>query len=358
MPRKKTVTLQMLADELGLSLHTVSKALRGKPGMSEETRRAVSAAARKLGYRTKEQEHSLQVEHIPLHPHRLYRFKLVFYAQTGSFRMNQMLLEGLQEKLAEYGHTIDMVMLPTAFDNGKTFEAWVDSNNLAYADGLFISPLIRPAVEEQLLELPFPRILLNFPPPDAEVDSVVWDVGAAVRQSVRHLLASGHRDILYVGNIHGVRGFRLRWQSFVETMREAGLEADPEQHMTTPLGGKGSWIDHVQSKLASTRATAILNGVHLQMAWIYHACSLLGKQIPRDLSLVSLQHEADDYVPQLSRPLLCIREAGMRGAERMLWRLANPSQPYEHILLQGTFFKGETVQPLKKQAAYSLPAQP
>lgn len=78
----------------------------------------------------------------------------------------------------------------------------------------------------------------------------------------------------------------------------------------------------------------------------YRACSLLGKRIPDDYSLISLQHEADEFFPQLSRPVLSIRETGIRGAERMLWRLANPSFPYEHTMLQGTFFDGETVKPL------------
>lgn len=38
MARKKSIILQHIADELGLTIQTVSKALRGHPGMSEETR--------------------------------------------------------------------------------------------------------------------------------------------------------------------------------------------------------------------------------------------------------------------------------------------------------------------------------
>jgi LacI family transcriptional regulator len=38
-----------------------------------------------------------------------------------------------------------------------------------------------------------------------------------------------------------------------------------------------------------------------------------------------------------------IRESGIRAAERMLWRMANPHLPYEHTLLQGGFYEGSTV---------------
>lgn len=44
------VTLQFIADQLGVSKFAVSRALTGKPGVSEETRRAVIAAAQKFGY--------------------------------------------------------------------------------------------------------------------------------------------------------------------------------------------------------------------------------------------------------------------------------------------------------------------
>lgn len=67
MPIKKKITLKQLADELGLTVHTVSKALRGLPGMSEHTRNEVRLLADKLGYHTKEQERSQLFENTPLY---------------------------------------------------------------------------------------------------------------------------------------------------------------------------------------------------------------------------------------------------------------------------------------------------
>lgn len=347
MNRKK-ITLQMIADELQLSLHTVSKALRGLPGMSEETRHAVAVAARRLGYRTKAQQHSLHVDHIPLYPSSKRRFKLIVSSSASASRINQLLLQGVQEKLTEYGHIGEMVMLPPDLNSRRAVELWAEQHDLAFADGLFLLPMIKPQVEQMLLRLPLPRILFNFPPSDAsEVDCVIWDIEAAVRKSVRHLLDNGHRRIVYIGNTSGYRGFRLRWKAFSDTMKEAGLPVSPEQHITTGFSGKGSWLRNVRNHLAASDATAILNGVHQHTAWIYHVCGLIGKSIPRDLSLVSIQHEEDDFVSQLSRPVLPICETGMRGAERMLWRLANPSHAYEHIFVQGAFVSGNTVRHIR-----------
>lgn len=45
------VTLDMIATQLGVSKFSVSRALSGKPGVSEKTRRSIIAAAEQLGYR-------------------------------------------------------------------------------------------------------------------------------------------------------------------------------------------------------------------------------------------------------------------------------------------------------------------
>src|SRR5690606_18514804 len=47
----KRVTMDDIARHLGISKYSVSRALAGKPGVSEETRRRVLTAARDLGYR-------------------------------------------------------------------------------------------------------------------------------------------------------------------------------------------------------------------------------------------------------------------------------------------------------------------
>jgi LacI family transcriptional regulator len=345
MSRKKSVTLHDLSASLGLSAHTVSKSLRGLPGMSEETRAAVIKAAKQLGYRTKEQERSLAVERIPVFPNIQRRFKLIVTRHTSGEGLTfiHLIMNGLQETLSEYGHSLETVSIPRSFDRGETFDSWAEKNSLFFADGIFIPPLLGADHEQRLLDLPVPRILLNFPPSAAKVDSVIWDVGTAIRQSVACFLANGHRRILFIGNTRTHRGFRLRWLSFIEAMAEAGIDTDPALHVTGTFPSKEEWIAQVSSLLQSTGATAILCAVNYDLAWVYHACSTNGKRIPHDYSLISLENMQNEFLPKLTRPLLPIRETGARGAERMLWRLANPHAPFEHTMLQGNFYEGNTV---------------
>jgi len=342
MVNKKAVTLEDIAERMGLSVQTVSKALRGKTGMSEETRQAIAATARELGYRTKGQRHSMVVERMPLIAGERRRFSYLMTGDSSFSRLNQLILQGAQERLSEFDHTVGIAIAPSRFADAAACEQWAEQQNLAYTDGLLLSPSIPPVMEERLLALPMPRILINFPPPAAEVDSIIWDVGTAVHQSVQRLFALGHRRILYVGRRSPHRGFAIRWQAFQTAMERGGLPVAEQEHIVSETDDRALWSEELVRKLQAMAATAIVSGLDYDLPWVYYACGLAGLRIPEDIALISLQ-DADGEAPAgLSRPQLLVREAGQRAAERLLWRLANSTLPYEHIRLQGVFIPGET----------------
>lgn len=338
MPRKKTVTLQHLADELGLTIQTVSKALRGHSGMSEETRQSVVQAAMRLGYRTREQNR--QLDRSVTYPIYQRRFLLVLSEPSVSF--NRLLLQGLHERFAEYGHRIDTVLLHPWLSAAE-FEEWMEQNGVSQCDGLFIAP--RPAgdeLEERLLSLELPRILLDDPPAGAKVDSVVWDVCEAMFLCVRELVDSGHRDIVYCGDISSQRGFMLRWKAFQEAMQESGLTVDPEQHVICGRDRRQEWLNRLEYIVVSRKPAAVICGIDEEVVPVFYRLQS-HLRIPEDCSLIGFLNEQMDCLPLLDRPSLLIRDTGYRAADRMLWRIANPGHPYEHIRIRGEYVPGNTV---------------
>ncbi|QTH41132.1 LacI family DNA-binding transcriptional regulator [Cohnella sp. LGH] len=340
--RRKKVTLADLSKQLGLSVQTVSKALTGKPGMSEETRSEVCRLARELGYWTKDQRNALTYERISPYPVVRRRFVLLHNEQSVNF--NRLLLAGLHDRFTEFGHTVEPLLLPPEL-KPKAFDGWADKVGLPYAEGVFIAPRMAGAeLEERLLALAMPRVLLNFPPPESKVDSVIWDVHEAVHQSVRHLLRAGHRDILYVGDAASQRGFRLRWSAFQEAMGEEGLTVNPERHCTERMNGDtASWVRGFIERFRSFRPSAVLCAIDEQVEPAYYALRDAGVRIPQDCSFVGIANEQTDRLPALTRPPLPIKESGYRAADRLLWRLANPNLPYEHIRIRGDFYIGSTM---------------
>jgi LacI family transcriptional regulator len=336
---RKRVTLQQLADELGLTIQTVSKALRGLPGMSEQTRSDVMRHARERGYWTKDQKQSFRVEHITPFPMHQRRFLLV--QNKWSLNFNRLLLQGLHERFMEFGHKVETLMVPDRI-RVQEFREWAEERELHYADGVFIAPRMGyDEVEEELLNLPIPKILLNYPPPETRTDSVIWDVYEAMFQTVRHLLRLGHRCIMYVGDTESQRGFVLRWQAFCEAMKEAGEPVNPKEHCI--LRHEGSeWIKEFAVIYSTRRPTAVISGIDEEAVPVYESLRKQGISIPHQCSWAALLNEQRDDLPVCSRSLLLIKETGYRAADRMLWRIANPSMPYEHIRIRGEFHAGST----------------
>jgi len=345
MPRKKQVTLQTIADELGLTIHTVSKALRGLPGMSETTRKLVAGRARELGYRTKEQEEGIAAERIPWAYTKPHRFAMLIIGDTNFHRLQ---LEGVQLRLNELGHSLYPLIVPGNLSEGAEFRAWLEQNELFFADGLFLTAAIPEWMEAALLKLPLPKVLINYPPVLAEVDSVIWDVEYAVHRSMEELYRHGHRRILYVVDIAPLRGFHLRWNAFTAAAERLGLAglADPGMHVTSDAADRALWMEDLGRKLGSGSYTAVISAVPRMAEWVSAAAAALGLNIPEQLSLVGMENEENPYFPGMSRPLLLVREAGERAAELMLRRMANPLLPYEHVRLRGSFYAGNTIRTL------------
>ncbi|MCR2807588.1 LacI family DNA-binding transcriptional regulator [Paenibacillus soyae] len=342
MSMRKQVTLQTIADELGLTIHTVSKALRGLPGMSEATRKAVVELARELGYRTKEQEAGIAAERIPWSNAKPRRFAMLIVGDSAFHRIQ---LEGVRVRLNELGHSLYPLLVPAGISEADGLRDWLDGNGLFFADGLFLTAVIPEWMESVLLELPMPKVLLNYPPDVTAVDSVIWDVEFAIHQSMDELYRAGHRDILYIGEIGRLRGFRLRWSAFAAAAERLGLHglANHAEHVTGDFSDRAAWMEQLSAKLGSGRYTAAIAAIPGTAEWVYVAAGFLKLSIPEELTLVGMENEAHPRYESMSRPLLLIREAGERAAELMLRRIANPLLPYEQVRLRGAFHSGETI---------------
>lgn len=345
MSRKKAITLDKLAGELGLTKHTVSKALRGLPGMSEETRLAVCEHAAKRGYYTKEQKQNAMLERTAaLATVKPRRFLFIVPTHATGSDTHYLLLQGLQERATEAGHFVNMLFVPTTIENDRQFGDWLEQNRVMDADGIFITPNTPLFIEQKLLGLDMPRIMLNFKLPEYKVDSVIWDVQDVTRVAVKYLLSQGHRRIMYIGDVSENRGSKLRWEAFELEMREAGIEIDPRSHLLERSERLELLSEHFLERYRSYKPTALISTGYYDLKWIYYACSTLQLQIPQDCSLMTLS--TFPLVANETRPLFMIKECGSRAVDSMLWRLEHPQAPYEQVRLFSPFHEGSTVAPI------------
>lgn len=305
--------------------------------MSEETRARIARTAYMRGYLTVAQARELASRGISPYPTFQLRFALIQSRQSANY--NQLLAEGLRQRLELLDHRLECHTLDEDLSE-QAFQDWSENINLATADGLFIAPrLLSDTMESKLFGLALPKVLINYPKPLLAIDSVIWDVYEAVCMAVDKLVRLGHSRIMYVGDIASQRGFIRRWQAFQEMMGEHGLACDRESQLV------GDWdAEALRIKLEAVRPTAIIAGIDEDIEKLFDSLAMLGRPVPEQLSVIGLANGPVPAVPALSRPELLIRETGYKAADKLLWRLANQSEPWEHIRIAGSFHEGATVQ--------------
>jgi LacI family transcriptional regulator len=316
MLRHLIIKLKDLANELGLSQTTVSRALNGFPEVNEETRARVSEAAIRLGYRPNASARRLATGRsgaigVPLPLQR----SLHFGPHTAEF------LSGISEHLAP--HEIDIVVTPIdADDEIPVFRRLAASRRV---DALVLSA---PAPGDRriaaLTELGMPFLLHG----RAEQVSIphAWldiDNEGAFRRATSHLIDLGHTRIAMINGPEDQTFAIHRYRGYCAAMRERGLAVDPS------LVAGGRFTDENGFRIAQAmlerrpRPTAFLAGSMMTALGVFRAIRAAGLELGKHVSMIAHDDvfpylNADNMVPSMSTTRSSMRAAGARIAELLL----------------------------------------
>ncbi|NEG89016.1 LacI family DNA-binding transcriptional regulator [Bifidobacterium aerophilum] len=203
-------SLTDVARAAGVSVGAASKALRGKPGVSEATRKKVNEIAERLNY-----------EPNPI-AQTLVSGKSgsigMFAADQGSF--SSPIMAGVQNELSANGVT---VLLSNAFGDVRLERQCIDALLARNVDGLLIvnhNTNIRPPLHE---EVPVPVVYAYAASSDERDCSITVDNVEAGRMAVRHMAEIGRDRIAIVCGEASSKAAIDRLQGAMEMMDELGL---------------------------------------------------------------------------------------------------------------------------------------
>lgn len=213
-------TLDTIAATLGISKGTVSKALNDRPGVSEELRARIRAAAAELGYQPTVEARSARRASVAV----------VFDTLANLYALR--LLDGI---LAEASaHDVDVVpevLAPLANEpTGPLTEQFVRDLHARGHDGLVVvTTELAPDLVALCRELAFPVVSVDSPNAlDADVVSVGSNNWMGGLQATRHLLDLGHARIGFVGGSATHVGLQGRRAGYRAALEAAGIGEDPQ----------------------------------------------------------------------------------------------------------------------------------
>lgn len=217
---KKAVTIQDIADTLGMSRNTVSKALNGKH-VPVKTRNAVISAAIEMGYKgykmAATSEGSLGHRRFVILSTRLL-MNITFFISV---------LRGIEESLMDYD--IDLVQFsitnPASFTKFKRYLAD------AKVDGIICMEFFEPDYITQMLEQGIPLVFFDFPllesSPRGGYDIILPESEMAVKRYCMQLIREeGCKTFGFVGDYRHCRSFYERFVGMREALFLSGLPVD------------------------------------------------------------------------------------------------------------------------------------
>jgi len=325
------VTLQQIAFHAGCSLATVSRVLKGQGPVSDEMVRRVRRAAAELGYRP-----PLTVG--PGTRHRPVVGVLVPSVTNPVFAAS---LAGIQHRLQTARHSV--LIAQSNYDPAA--EARAVAALLEQRPTGLILTLCNAETSGALSAALPPTILLNNRPVPRFPAAVTVDNHRAGYEITRHVLAHGHRLILFVsGHFASSDRAGLRYQGYCAAMEEAGHQPLPA--MEIPFLDGYEHLD-LSGVVEGRRPTAIIASNDLLAVGVIAALRREGLAVPGDVSVAGFDGIAIGRLMSPSLTTMAMPDGDMGiAAAAMLLDIAEHASACRHLCLDHRLYSGETVRML------------
>jgi LacI family transcriptional regulator, repressor for deo operon, udp, cdd, tsx, nupC, and nupG len=336
--------MQDVADLAGVSVATVSRALRDSSLVAQSTRDRVLAAAEELSFSVSRAASSLATG-------KLDRIAVLVSGRLSSW-FNGSVLDAIYEQLRAARHEL---LIYRIIDEGQHAEFFATLPAWRNADALIVASFALTTAEHQRLRnLSLPLIYLNQRVRGAA--SVSIDDLQAARTGTRHLIQLGHRRIGFVATVQRsgltysaadrVHGYRAE-------LAAAKIAADPRQIFSARTDADG---EAVVAELLSrpSQPTALVVASDELALSVLAALGRAGIDAPGDISVLGF----DDHVMSerfgLTTVAQPVTELG-RTAAIMALKLAAGSQlrPKSVTLPTRLVLRHTTGRPPKHQIRHS-----
>ena len=312
------VTQKDIADKLNLSINTVSRALRGLPDISRETRASVLQVAKELGYRK-----NLAASRLRTNRSHVLGVAITDY---GNPVMSE-LIRGAESVAKRAGFTL---MLGSTNENKEDEKALIESMLAQGVDGILLLPSM---LNEGLLDtiekegVPYVLAVRKY---EGRVCNMVRsdDLGASA-EVAQYLYGLGHREFLYVSGLEYLSSSRERYEGFCRGLAQNGLS--PAHVRTIACDGSRAdayrvmrqWMEEQGGTLPVTAIFAFSDYV---ACGIYAALREKGIRVPEDVSIVGYDNNEFSHilVPALTTVDNHFYDIGRRAMGRLLAVLLRP----------------------------------
>ena len=330
------VRLKDIARMTGVSVMTVSKALRDEPDVSAETKAKIKSLAQQLGYVPDSSAQGLRTKTTKL-------FGLLIPAATNPIYARMVF--AVEERAFELGYD---VLVAQTLNKAEREDACLRRLLSRRVDGLFITPVYRFEAEariyKEIVVRRTPAVLLGPPAPFCKnFISIEIEEITASYNITKHLIELGHKKIAYLTGPPAAPWAHERFEGYRRAHREAGLEVDDKMVFaagSTLEDGTKATLQMLNEGCHPTAIQAVSDTVAIGCA---ETLLQQGVKIPDDVSLAGFGNilAAEFYRVPLTTVSQPKYRLGIAAVEAMMnliqgEKAASRRLPAELVLRQST----------------------
>ncbi|AWB45458.1 LacI family transcriptional regulator [Paenibacillus sp. CAA11] len=347
----KKVTMQQIADYLGVSKFVVSKALSGKGGVNETTKERVIEAASQLGYFAQKNAYVKNIK--PTAPASLSdrsKQSVIVLMPNIRFQTKDSLywgkiLEGISQTLEAEG--LGMVII-----SEQRMDNFANVLNPSGILGMIGVGEISTSLLLEVHRIGLPMVLVDHEDALIPTDTVFANNVDSITRLTKHLIGLGHERLHFMGDFRFSRSFRDRWIGFRSALEENSLETPALDDPMLSLFGidRGEYWEEIKSWFAKRKKmdklpTAIVCANDSIGLTVCSALQSLDISVPQEISVTGFDNIEDAYrgTPPLTTIHVPKEMLGKRAVEKLLNRIANPHDPLEKVLISADIVYRDSV---------------
>lgn len=268
-----SATIATIADEVGVSMTTVSKVLNGHSDVAAATRARVEASLERHRYRRRAKRRPTGREQVDL----------VFHELAAAWAME--IIRGVESVTS--AAKIDLVLSQLGGAHQPP-QRWLDgvlSRRPVGAVFVLCHPTRSHCQQLERQRIPFVVVDTDSATTASvpTVGSNNWNGGLL---AARHLLDLGHRRIAIISGPEDVLCSRARIAGFRSAHDEAGVLVDPDLVRYGNFYVNAGYEYGLELLGRADRPTAIFAGSDMQAMGVLRAARKLGLDVPRDVSVI------------------------------------------------------------------------
>lgn len=342
------ISITSVAKKAGVAASTVSLVLRNRPRVSPETRAAVMAAVKEMGYIKRQPGRPRRRPGEPATSKRTNRIAMVVPDMLPSTLYAPVyldVLQGVEHAIHEARNTMILRHVNSGQEGGGSLL-------FSRADGVLVfGNLLDPGMVRELENTPVVQ-LMHAAIPGERWDRVTYDNARIGPLVADYALAKKHRCCAFVGHICSRTEIVMqqRGLDFRTAMAARGgkvhLLVRDLLHITDSVHAVHEDVMRSiadELKALVPKPTLVFVEADMVAQSLYPALRSRGLQPGKDIEVVSCNNEVVLLAGLMPRPAtvdIHAAEIGRKAVQRLLWRIRNPEKPADTLLITPSLVAG------------------